>query len=161
MTSEVIDTAHPDAFSCGHHTEPEDPMTAVTTSSAPTTEDRLRNVLRADAVVTALAGLFALLGPTSIYGDVPGWLPRTIGAVLLFVAGDLAIASRWSGNRLRLAGTVCAELALGWVVATVAVLLLVDVPLAGTEVLLLVGAATLVFAILELRLVRSLNAAIR
>lgn len=136
-------------------------MTAVTTASAPTTEDRLRTVLRADAVVTGVAGLFALLAPTSIYGDVPGWLPRAVGAVLLLVAVDLAIASRWSGSRLRVAGMVCAELAIGWVVATVGVLLLVDLPLAGTEVLLVVGAATLVFAVLELRLVRSLSAAIR
>ena len=135
-------------------------MTATTTAHAPTTEDRLRTVLRADAVVTGAVGLFGLLGSPSLYGDVPGWLPRAVGAVLLLVAIDLGIASRWSGRRLRLAGTVCAELALGWVVATVAVLALVDLPLAGTEVLLLVGAATLVFAVLELRLVRSLAAAV-
>ena len=135
-------------------------MTAVTTTQAPTTEDRLRTVLRADAVVTGAVGLFGLLGSPTLYGDVPGWLPRAVGAVLLLVAVDLALASRWSGGRLRLAGTVCAELALAWVVATVAVLALVDLPLAGTEVLLLVGAATLGFAVLELRLVRSLSAAV-
>ena len=136
-------------------------MTALTTATrSATTEDRLRTVLRADAVVTGGVGLFGLLGSPSMYGDVPGWLPRAVGALLLLVAVDLAIASRWSGNRLRLAGTVCAELALAWVVGTVAVLLLVDLPAAGTEVLLLVGAATLVFAVLELRLVRSLAAAV-
>ena len=135
-------------------------MTAVTTTRPTTTEDRLRTVLRADAVVTGLVGLLGLVGSPSMYGDVPGWLPRAVGAVLLLVAADLAIVSRWSGRRLRLAGTVCAELALAWVVATVAVLALVDLPASGTEVLLLVGAATLVFAVLELRLVRSLSAAV-
>lgn len=135
-------------------------MTALTTTHATPTEDRLRSVLRADAVVTGAVGLFGLLGSPSLYGDVAGWLPRAVGAVLLLVAVDLAIASRWSGRRLRLAGIVCAELALAWVVATAVVLAVVDIPTAGTEVLLLVGAATLVFAILELRLVRSLSAAV-
>ena len=135
-------------------------MTAVTTPLARTTEDRLRTVLRVDAAVTGAVGLFGLLGPTSTYGDVPGWLPRTVGAVLLVVAVDLLLAARLSGSRLRLAGTVTAELALAWVVATVAVLALVDLPFAGREVLALVGAATLGFAVTELRLVRSLSAAI-
>ena len=136
-------------------------MTAVTTTRSTTsTEDRLRNVLRADAVVTAAAGLLALVGSPSMYGDVPGWLPRTVGAVLLVVAADLVVASRWSGRQLRLAGTVCAEAALAWVAATVAVLALRDVPASGTEVLLLVGAVTLGFGIAELRLVRSLSAAV-
>src|SRR6476661_5836370 len=135
-------------------------MTAVTTSAIRTTEDRLRTVLRADAAVTGAVGLFGLLGPTSTYGDAPGWLPRVVGAVLLAVAVDLVLAARLSGSRLRLAGTVTAELALAWVVATVAVLALVDLPSAGREVLAIVGAATLGFAIAELRLVRSMSAAL-
>ena len=136
-------------------------MTALTTTRATTTEDRLRTVLRADAVVTGAVGLLALVGPTSIYGDAPGWLPRVVGAVLLVVAVDLVVAARWSGSRLRMAGLVCGELALAWVVATVGVLALVDLPWAGREVLLVAGLATLGFAIAELRLVRSLSAAIR
>lgn len=135
-------------------------MTAVTASVARTTEDRLRTVLRLDAVVTGLVGAFAVFGDTARYGDVPGWLPRAVGVVLLIVALDLAIAARWSGNRLRLAGLVCSELAFGWVVATIAVLALVDVPSTGTEILAIVGAATLAFAIAELRLVRRLSAAV-
>jgi hypothetical protein len=135
-------------------------MTTVTAPLTRTTEDRLRTVLRADAAVTGAVGLFGLLGPTSTYGDIAGWLPRTIGAVLLVVAVDLLVAARLSGSRLRLAGTVTAELALAWVVATVAVLALVDLPFAGREVLALVGLATLGFAIAELRLVRSLSAAV-
>jgi hypothetical protein len=135
-------------------------MTALTTSVTRTTEDRLRTVLRVDAAVTGAVGLFGLLGPTSTYGDVPGWLPRVVGAVLLAVAVDVLLAARLSGRRLRLAGTVTAELALAWVIATVAVLALVDLPFAGREVLAIVGAATLGFAIAELRLVRSLASAV-
>jgi hypothetical protein len=135
-------------------------MTALTTTHVRTAEDRLRTVLRADAAVTAVAGLFALLGPTSTYGDVPGWLPRTVGVVLLAVAAGLAVVARLSGSRLRLAGLVAAELAVGWVVATVAVLALVELPAEGREVLALMGLATVGFAIAELRLVRSLSAAV-
>jgi hypothetical protein len=135
-------------------------MTAITTSVTRATEDRLRTVLRVDAAVTGAVGLFGLLGPTSTYGDVPGWLPRVVGAVLLAVAVDVLLAARLSGRRLRLAGTVTAELALAWVIATVAVLALVDLPFAGREVLAIVGAATLGFAIAELRLVRSLASAV-
>jgi len=135
-------------------------MTTLTTTGLGTTEDRLRTVLRADAGVTAVAGLFALLGPTSTYGDAPGWLPRVVGVVLLAVAVDLVLVARLSGARLRLAGTVAADLAIGWVVATVAVLALVDLPFAGREVLSVMGLATVGFAIAELRLVRSLAAAV-
>jgi hypothetical protein len=136
-------------------------MTTLTATPARTSEERLRTVLRADAVVTAGFGLLALVGPTSMYGDVPGWLPRLVGVVLLVVAADLLLAARWSGSRLRLAGTVGGELALAWVVATVGVLALVDLPFAGREVLAVAGLVTLGFAIAELRLVRSLSAAIR
>lgn len=135
-------------------------MTAVTAPAVRTTEDRLRTVLRLDAVVTGLVGLFALLGDISRYGDVPGWLPRAVGVVLLVVALDLALAASWSGSRLRLAGLVSSELAFGWVVATGGVLAFVDVPSSGTEILLIVGAATLAFAVAELRLVRRLSAAV-
>lgn len=135
-------------------------MTAVTATPARTTEDRLRTVLRLDAGVSAVAGLFALIGRTSTYGDVPGWLPRAVGVVLLAVAVDLALAARLSGSRLRLAGTVTADLAIAWVIATVAVLALVDLPFAGREALTIMGLTTLAFAVAELRLVRSLTAAV-
>ena len=135
-------------------------MTALTTTRIRTTEDRLRTVLRADAAVTGAVGLFALLGPTSTYGDVPGWLPRTLGAVFLALAVDFLLAARLSGSRLRLAGLVTGELAAGWVVATIGILAFVDLPAGGREVLAIVGLATLGFAIAELRMVRSLSAAI-
>jgi hypothetical protein len=135
-------------------------MTAVTTSGIRTTEDRLRTVLRVDAVVTGAVGLFALLGPVSSYGDAPGWLPRILGLAFLAFAIELALQARASGSRLRLVGLVTGEAALAWTVATVAILALVDLPASGREVLGLVGLATLGFGITELRLVRSLSAAI-
>src|SRR3954447_1915999 len=160
MTCEVIDRTQCCDVSCSHQPPQEDVMTALTTTRAQSTEDRLRTVLRADAGVTGIVGLFALVGPTSTYGDVPGWLPRTIGVVLLALAVEFVLAARLSGSRLRLAGLVTGELALGWVVTTIAILAVVDLPGSGREVLALVGLATLGFAIAELRLVRSLSAAV-
>ena len=135
-------------------------MTAVTTTGIRTTEDRLRTVLRVDAVVTGAVGLFGQLGPTSSYGDAPAWLPRVVGLALLAFAIELALLTRSSGERLRLVGLVTAEAALAWSAATVAILALVDLPASGREVLALVGLATLAFGVTELRLVRSLSAAV-
>ena len=124
--------------------------------SVPTTTDApLQRLLRLDAGATGLAGLVALLAPTSTWGDVPGLLPRAVGVVLLVVAADLLLASRWTGRRLRLATTVCAELALAWVAATVAVLVLHDLPLLGVDLLFVVGLVTLGFAVAELRALRA------
>lgn len=131
-------------------------MTAtLTTPAAVSTADSgLQRLLRWDAVATGLAGLVAVAAPASTWGDVPGWLPRAVGVVLLVVAADLAVASRWTGRRLRIATTVCAELALAWVAATVAVLVLHDTPPLGTELLAVVGLVTLAFGVSELRALR-------
>ncbi|MCW2606140.1 MAG: hypothetical protein JWO60_833 [Frankiales bacterium] len=131
-------------------------MTAtLSTPLAPAPADApLQRLLRLDAVATAGAGLLGLALPTSVFGDVPTLLPRAVGAVLLVVAADLLLASRWSGRRLRLATTVCGELAAAWVVATVVVLAVHDLPASGVEVLGLVGLVTLGFAVAELRAVR-------
>lgn len=132
-------------------------MTTTTLPAVAPVEQRLRTVLRADAVATGAVGLLALVGPLSPYGDVPAWLPRTVGAALLLVALDIALASRWSGRRLRLAGTVTAELALTWVAVTAVVLATRDLPASGVELLALVGLATAAFGVAELRLVRALR----
>lgn len=132
-------------------------MTTTSLTGFASTEDRLRTVLRVDAVVTAGVGLLALVSPLSWYGDTAGWLVRTVGVVLLVVGVDLALLSRLSGRALRIAGTVTAELAFAWVAGTVAVLAFVHLPAAGVEVLALVGAATLLFGLAELRLVRALR----
>lgn len=131
-------------------------MTAtLSTPTRPLAADApLQRLLRLDAGATGVAGLVALLAPTSTWGDVPALLPRAVGAVLLVVAADLLLASRWTGRRLRIAATVCAELALAWVAATVAVLALHDLPLLGVELLVVVGLVTLGFAVAELRALR-------
>ena len=154
MTCEVMDFAH----SCGcpgpTYESWRHSVTALTTTPTATTEDRLRTVLRADALVTGAVGLFGLLGPTSTYGDVPGWLPRTLGAGFLLFAVVLAIAIR-GDNSPRIAGTITAEAALLWAAATVVIVALVDLPTRGEVVVALTGLGTLFFGITELRLIRA------
>ena len=133
-------------------------MTATTTAHAPTVEIRLRTVLRVDGVVTALVGLFGLLGPTSAYGDAPGWLPRALGAAFLVAGVVVYVEARSTGRTLRLIGTLTADAAFAWTAASVAILALVDLPGRGEAVVALVGLATLVFGVLETREVRQLRA---
>jgi hypothetical protein len=136
-------------------------MTATTTTPASvTTDDRLRTVLRVDGVVTALIGLFGLFGPSSTYGDVPGWIPRALGAFLVLAAIVVGVESRSAGRTLALIGTLTADAAFAWTLASVAILALVDLPGRGEVVVGLVGLATLVFGIVETRLVRSLRSAV-
>lgn len=120
-------------------------------------EATMRRVLLADAVVTAAFGALALLAPTSWFDAA--WVPRAVGAVLLVVAVEVGLASRWSGRRLLLAGTVTGELAAAWVVGALAVVALVDLPTTGAVLLEVSAAATVVFAVLELRLARRIRAA--
>jgi hypothetical protein len=127
----------------------------TTSVSAPTTEDRLRSVLRADAAVTAGVGPFGLLGP-SWYGG-PDWVGRGVGAALLLVGVKVALLARAGGRRLRVTGSVVAEAAFAWVVGAVLAAELVDMDTAGREVLLLTAVVTLAFGIAETRLVRALR----
>ena len=132
-------------------------MTTTSLTGFASAEDRLRAVLRADAAVTAAVGALALVGPTTWYGGTPGWLVRTIGALLVVTALEIGLLAQSSGRRLRLVGTVVAELAFAWVAASVVVLLAVDLEAVGREVVLLVAAATLGFGLAETRLVRALR----
>lgn len=129
-------------------------MTTLTTS-VPTTEDRLRTVLRADAVLTAAFGVTAL--ETAGWYGGPSWVARAVGAVLLLVAVEMAVLSRSHGRRLRLSGLVVAEAAFAWVVGSLLVAGLVDMDAAGREVLLLSAVASLGFGIAETRLARALR----
>jgi hypothetical protein len=136
-------------------------MTATTTTPASgTTEHRLGTVLRVDGVVTALIGLFGLVGPTSTYGDVPGWIPRTIGAFFVLAAIVVGVESRSRGRTLAVIGTLTADAAFAWTLTSVAILLLVDLPGRGELVVGVVGLATLLFGIVETRLVRSMRSAL-
>lgn len=131
------------------------PAAAVPAAAVPSSDDRVRRLLRLDAVATAGAGLLALTLPVSVFGDVPALLPRAVGAVLLVVAADLALASRWRGRRLRIATLITGELAGAWVVATAVVLAVHELPLAGVEVLVGVGLVTAGFGVAQLRAVRT------
>jgi hypothetical protein len=135
-------------------------MTALTTTLPATVEDRLRTVLRADSAVTGLVGLYALVGPTSTYGDLPGWLPRVVGLGFVLAALGLAAETRQSGSRLMTVSAVCSAAAFGWTAISVVLLLLADLPARGEAVIGLVGLATLAFAVAELRVVRTLRAAV-
>ncbi len=130
-------------------------MTTLTAVPARTAEESLRTVLRVDAAVTGAVGLLALFAPTAWFDA--GWLPRAVGVVLLIVAIEVALFARSDGRRLRLTGTVTGELAAAWVVASIAVLALVELPTTGALVIEGVAAVTAVFAVLELRLVRRLR----
>jgi hypothetical protein len=135
------------------------PTTPTTSTARPAgaldgaaAEQRLRTVLRADVVVTAGFGLLAMAAPTDWFDA--GWLPRAIGLVLVLVAVEVAVASRWIGARLRLAGLVTGELAAAWVVGSVVVLLLAGLPRTGALLLALSAAVTAGFAVAELAVVR-------
>ena len=131
--------------------------TGLTTTpyEAPATDPHrtLATVLRADAAVTAALGAVALLGP-DVWGAAPGWLPRVVGAVFVVAALDVALVSRWTGRRLRLAGTVVGELALATAAASAVVLATADLPAAGALLVGVVGLLSAGFGVAELRLAR-------
>jgi hypothetical protein len=152
MTSEVIDSTH--RLGCsGEHLHREELVMTTLTVPATNAESQLRRVLQADGVVTAAVGLFGLLGPSWYAG--PSWLARGVGLVFLLVGIAAAILSR--SSRVALVGTVVAELAFAWTVTAVALAALFDMDMAGREVLLVTAAGTLVFGILETRLVRAMR----
>ena len=128
----------------------------MTTALATPTTNALKVTYLLDAAVTGAVGLLALEAPLGWF-DAPGWVVRTVGVLLLLTAVELAIMSRASGRALRLGTTVFMELCFAWVAATVAVLVLRDVPAAGVEVLSIVGAVTLGFGIAYARLGRGLR----
>ena len=129
--------------------------TQLSTPHAPAdhAQKSLAGVLRADAAVTAALGAVALLGP-DVWGDAPSWLPRVVGAVFVVAALDVALVSRWTGRRLRLAATVVGELALATAAASAVVLATADLPAAGAALVGLVGLLSAGFGVAELRLAR-------
>ena len=131
--------------------------TAIPAPATATAEDRLRALYRVDAVATGAVGLLFLLTPASTYGDLPGWFVRTTGAVLLVVAADLAIGSRWTGKRLRWSAVALGELSLAWVVASGVVVALDLLPAASDVAVLAIAAVTAFFGISYLRLARALR----
>ncbi|HUR52050.1 MAG TPA: hypothetical protein VMZ11_07995 [Mycobacteriales bacterium] len=154
MTSEVIDSTHRTRCADGTFHREDLHMTSLTASTTGV-EERLRTVLRVDAVFTGALGLFVLLGP-SWYGG-PAWVARAVGAVLAAVAVEVGLWARSSGERLRLTGLATAAAAFGWVLTLLVVLALVDMDTAGREVIALTALVTLAFGITETGLVRRMR----
>jgi hypothetical protein len=121
-------------------------------------EQRLRTALRADAVVTGAVGAATLLAAVPLADQVgtPTVL-RVVGAVLVVVAVDIALAARLSGRRLALAGTVVGEAALAWVGGTAVVLALGLAEPVGAALMVGVAAVTAGFGLTHLRLARQLR----
>jgi hypothetical protein len=136
-------------------------MTTMTTAATTTTtaEGRLRTVLLEDGIVTAGVGIATVLAAGPLADELPGntLLFRLLGAVFVLAGIDVALTSRWTGRRLRLAGTVVGELALLVAVAC-AVAVAVATPAAAVTVgVLAVAAVSAVFGFVELRLARQLR----
>ena len=129
----------------------------ATTTASP--QDRLRTVLKADAVVTAAVGAVALLAAEPLAEEMgTTTVLRVVGAALVLVGVDLALLARLSGRRLALAGTVVGELALAWVLGTAVVLALGLASPVGAALLVGVAAVTAWFGVTELKLVKAIRA---
>ena len=133
------------------------PLPTAPHTTAAAAEDRLRTLYKVDAAVTAAVGALFLLAPDSAYGDLPGWFGKVTGAVLLVVAADLAVGSRWSGKRLRWSAVALGELALAWVLASGVVVALDVLPTASDVAAVAIAAVTAFFGISYLRLARALR----
>jgi hypothetical protein len=127
-------------------------------STAVDIQDRLRSILRADAVVTAGVGAAIVLAAEPLADQVgtPAVL-RVVGIALVVVGADLALLARLSGRRLALAGTVVGELALAWVLGTAVVLALGLAQPAGAALLVGLAAVTAWFGVTELKLARAVR----
>ena len=131
-------------------------MTVLTAPAPRTTDARLRSVLRTDAVVTGLVGAVLAVdsGPVSRAVDLPRAAVLAVGLLVVAVALEMALASRWEGRRLRLAATVTAELAVAWVVASAVLLVVRDTTAAGTALVVGIAAVTAGFAAAYVRVLR-------
>ena len=139
-------------------------MTVTASRTFPATptassQDRLRTVLKADAVVTAAVGAVALLAAEPLADEMgTTTVLRVVGAALVLVGVDLALLARLSGRRLALAGTVVGELALAWVLGTAVVLALGLASPVGAALLVGVAAVTAWFGVTELKLAKAIRA---
>ena len=132
---------------------------AAPSTAASSTAARLRTVLLEDGVVTAAVGAAVVVAAGPLAADLPGspTVMRVLGAVLVVVGLDVALASRVRLERLPLAGTVVGEAALAWAVGSTAVVLLAGAGAAVTASVLVVAAVSVAFGLTELRLARALR----
>ena len=120
-------------------------ITAPTTSS----DSLLRLAMRADAVLSGLAGiaLMAAAGPLSTFTGIPKAAEYVVGAG--FVSYGIAVFLAAGLTRVRTAGVATMIANLIFTVAAVVVVLGVDLTTAGVVVTLAGGVYTLVFADLQ------------
>jgi predicted membrane-bound spermidine synthase len=136
-------------------------MTTMTTAATTTTtaEGRLRTVLLEDGIVTAGVGIATVLAAGPLADELPGntLLFRLLGAVFVLAGIDVALTSRWTGRRLRLAGTVVGELALAVAVGGTALVTFTTPSAPVAAAVVAVAAVSAVFGVVELRLARQLE----
>lgn len=121
----------------------------TTLSATTSTDSLLRLAMRADAVLSGLAGiaLMAAAGPLSGFTGVPRPAEYAVGAG--FVAYGIVVFLAAGLPRVRTAGIATMIANLVFTVAAVLVVLDVDLTAAGVVVTLASGVYTLVFADLQ------------
>lgn len=125
-------------------------MTALSSTSTPTSTDSLlRLAMRADAVLSGLAGiaLMAAAGPLSGFTGIPKAAEYAVGAG--FVVYEIVVFLAAGLQRVRTAGIATMVANLIFTVAAVLVVLDVDLTTAGVVLTLASGVYTLVFADLQ------------
>jgi hypothetical protein len=130
-------------------------MTTTLSTSTPT-DSLLRLAMRADAVLSGLAGIavLAAAGPLAGFTGFPKAAEYAAGAGLVFYGIVVFLAARLP--RVRKAGIATAIANLVFTVASVLLVLAVDMTTAGVVVVLASGLYTLVFADLQYLGVRRL-----
>jgi hypothetical protein len=157
MTSQVMDLLPVVQFDGGMtHTLAPDRSSSTTASSA----DRLRLVLRANAATSALGGLVMAVAPEQLDellgSGHPGWV-RVIGLALLPFAALVAWLSTTDAARLRRLTPAIVFGDAGWVIASVATILIGWYSVTGVIVVLVMAGAVGDFAVLQWRFLRRLQ----
>ena len=130
----------------------------MTTLSTTSTDSLLRLAMRADAVLSGLAGIALIVaaGPLSGFTGFPRAAEYGIG--IAFVGYGIVVFLAAGLHRVRAAGIATMAANLLFTVAAVLVVLRVDLTTAGVVAVLASGVYTLVFADLQYLGVRRIRA---
>ena len=113
---------------------------------------KLQFVLRANAAFSAVGGLLAFVA-ASFVSDTAGIdhviLTRLVGLGLLVFAIDVFVTSRQSGARLRQGALLISIADITWVIASLAVIVTVDLTTIGVVVGLIQATAVLDFGVTQ------------
>lgn len=133
-------------------------MTATLSTAAPSTTERLRTLLRADAALCAVTGLLAAAAPGAVAGllgpDVSRNVVRVVGVALVLYALDLAVTSRAAARWQRPAALAAGVGNVAWEVATVVLVATGAFSVLGAVVALAVAAVVGGLGLLQLRAAR-------